>query len=75
MRASGRSLILSEGRRLGEEDKSYIWVGLRQHSFMYSNFRLVGIKIWNYITDHVDINITPKIYSKIYIQTNDFELL
>ena len=29
--------------------------------FMYSNFRFVGIHIWNYILDHLDINVTlPK---------------
>ena len=49
-----------------------------KHNFMYSNFRFVGIKIWNYITDHLDINITlPKFKKmlKIFIQTNDIELL
>ena len=29
---------------------------------MYSNFRFVGIHIWNYILDHLDINVTlPKL--------------
>ena len=49
-----------------------------KHNFMYSNFRFVGIKIWNYITDHLDINITlPKFKKmlKIFIQTNDIKLL
>ena len=48
-----------------------------KHNFMYSNFRFVGIKIWNYITDHLDINITlPKFKKmlKILIQTNDIKL-
>ena len=41
-------------------------------------FCFVGIKIWNYITDHLDINITlPKFKKmlKIFIQTNDIKLL
>ena len=36
-----------------------------QHEFMYSNFRLVGIHIWNYILDHLDVNVTlPKFKKK-----------
>ena len=32
-----------------------------KHEFMYSSFRFVGIHIWNYILDHLDINVTlPK---------------
>ena len=32
---------------------------------MYSNFRFVGIHIWNYILDHLDINVTlPKFLKK-----------
>ena len=32
-----------------------------KHEFFYSNFRFVGIRIWNYILDHLDINVThPK---------------
>ena len=32
-----------------------------KHEFMYSNFRVVGIHIWNYILDHLDVNVTlPK---------------
>ena len=49
-----------------------------KHNFMYSNFRFAGIKIWNYITDHLDINITlPKFKKmlKIFIQTNDIKLV
>ena len=49
-----------------------------KHNFMYSNFCFAGIKIWNYITDHLDISITlPKFKKmlKIYIQTNDIKLL
>ena len=50
-----------------------------KHNFMYSNFRFVGINIWNYITstNHLDINITlPKFKKmlKIFIQTNDIKL-
>ena len=29
-----------------------------KHDFMYSNFRFVGIHIWNYILDHLDIKVT-----------------
>ena len=33
-----------------------------KHEFMYSNFRFVGIHIWNYILDHSDVNVTlPKV--------------
>ena len=33
-----------------------------KHEFMYSNFRFVGIHIWNYILDHLDVNVTlPKL--------------
>ena len=49
-----------------------------KHNFMYSNFRFVGIEIWNYITDHLDINITlPKFKKmlKIFLHTNDNKLL
>ena len=36
-----------------------------KHEFMYSNFRFVGIHIWNYILDHLDINVTlPKFKKK-----------
>ena len=45
-----------------------------KHPFMYSNFRFVGTKIWNYVTDHFNINITLSKFKKvfkIYIQTND----
>ena len=34
-----------------------------KHSFMYSNFRFVGTNFWNYVTDHLNINIT---LSKFY---------
>ena len=37
-----------------------------KHEFMYSNFRFVGIHIWNYIVDHLDINVTlPKFKKNI----------
>ena len=48
-----------------------------KHNFMFSNFRFVGMEIWNYITDHLDINITlPKFKKvlKIFNQTNDIKL-
>ena len=33
-----------------------------KHSFMYNNFRFVGIHIWNYIIDHLDIKVSlPKL--------------
>ena len=36
-----------------------------KHEFMYSNFRVVGIHIWNYILDHLDVNVTlPKFKKK-----------
>ena len=28
-----------------------------KHEFMYSNFRFVVIRIWNYILDHLDVNV------------------
>ena len=48
-----------------------------KHSFMYSNFRFVGTKIWNCVTDHLNINITVSKFKKvfkIYTQTNDVKL-
>ena len=45
---------------------------------MFSNFRFVGIKIWNNITDHLDININlPKLKKmlKNVIQIKDIKLL
>ena len=42
-------------------NKHKLSVAYGKDNFMYSNFCLVGIKIWNYITDHLDINIArPK---------------
>ena len=35
-----------------------------KHEFMYSNFRFVGIHIWNYILDHLE--------SVISFQCHDF---
>ena len=35
-----------------------------KHNFMYSNFCIVGIKIWNYITVHLDTNITLLTFKK-----------
>ena len=38
-----------------------------KHEFMYSNFRVVGIHIWNYILDHLDVNVTlPKFKKKMF---------
>ena len=36
-----------------------------KHEFMYSNFRVVGIHIWNYILDHLDVNVTLPIFKYI----------
>ena len=36
-----------------------------KHEFVYNNFRFVGIHIWNYILDHLVINVTlPKCKKK-----------
>ena len=36
-----------------------------KHEFMYSNFRVVGIHIWNYILHYLDVNVTlPKLKKK-----------
>ena len=36
-----------------------------KHEFMYNNFSFVGIHIWNYILDHLNINVTlPKFKKK-----------
>ena len=33
-----------------------------KHKFMCNNFRFVGIHIWNYILDHLEVNLTlPKL--------------
>ena len=37
-----------------------------KHEFMYSNFRFVGIHIWNYILDHLDINVTLPKFKKTF---------
>ena len=40
-----------------------------KHEFMYSNFRFVGIHIWNYILDHLDVNVTlPKFKKKQHLK-------
>ena len=40
-----------------------------KHEFMYSNFRFVGIHIWNYILDHLDINVTlPKLKTNKHLK-------
>ena len=32
-----------------------------KHEFMYNIFRFVGMHIWNYILDYLDVNMTlPK---------------
>ena len=37
-----------------------------EHEFMYSNFRFVGILIWNYILDYLDINVTLPKFKKTF---------
>ena len=37
-----------------------------KHEFMYSNFRFVGIHIWNYILDHLDVNVTLAKFKKTF---------
>ena len=37
-----------------------------KHEFMYNNFRFVSIHIWNYILDHLDINVTPPKFNKTF---------
>ena len=37
-----------------------------KHEFMYSNFRFVGIHIWNYILDHLDVNVTLPKFKKTF---------
>ena len=44
-----------------------------KHALMYSNFRLVGIHIWNYILDNLDVNGTlPKKTLKTLILADNF---
>ena len=59
-------------------NKHWICAAYGKHSFMYSNLCFVDTKIWNYVTDHLDINITLSKFRKlckICIQTNDVKLL
>ena len=37
-----------------------------KHEFMYSNFRFVGIHIWNCILDHLDVNVTLLKFKKTF---------
>ena len=37
-----------------------------KHEFMYSNFRFVGIHIWNYILDHLGVNVTLPKFKKTF---------
>ena len=37
-----------------------------KHEFMYSNFRFVGIHTWNYILDHLDVNVTLPKFKKTF---------
>ena len=39
-----------------------------KHEFVYSNFRFVGIHIWNYILDHLDVNVTLPKFKKIHLK-------
>ena len=41
-----------------------------KHEFMYSNFRFVGIHIWDYIFDQLDVNVTPPIFKKKTFKTH-----
>ena len=46
-----------------------------KHEFMYSNFSFDGIHIWNYILDHLDINVTLTKFKKTFkthILTDNF---
>ena len=39
-----------------------------KHEFMYSNFRFVGIHIWNYILVHLDVNVTLPKFKKNHLK-------
>ena len=41
------------------------YVRLLANKFMYSKFCFVGIKVWNYITDDLGINMTLPKFKKI----------
>ena len=48
-----------------------------KHQYMYCNFRFVGIKIWNYITDHLNVNVSLVSFKKSlkkHIQSELFSL-
>ena len=52
------------------------YVRLLANKFMHSKFCFVGIKVWNYITDDLGINMTLPKFKKIFkilIQTNDIK--
>ena len=47
------------------------------HQYVYSTFLFVGIKVWNYITDHINTQVSlPKFNKilKIHIQSDAFTL-
>ena len=46
--------------------RTFIRSAYGKHEFMYSNFRFVGIHIWNYILDHLDINVTLPRFKKTF---------
>ena len=58
-------------------NKHTISTAYSKHSCMYNKFCFVRIKIWNYITDHLDIKVTLPKFKKIIkksLQTNDTKL-
>ena len=47
------------------------------HQYVYSTFRFVGIKVWNYITDHINTQVSLPKFKKIlktHIQSDSFTL-
>ena len=48
------------------------------HQYVYSTFRFVGIQVWNYITDHINTQVTLPKFKKIlktHIQSDSFTLV
>ena len=47
------------------------------HQYVYSTFRFVGIKVWNYITDHINTQVSLPKFKKLlksHIQSDAFTL-
>ena len=45
--------------------------------YVYSTFRFVGIKVWNYITDHINTQVSLPKFKKLlksHIQSDAFTL-